>query len=93
MGDWNFLSNHAQVLLCIANDPDARLRDIAASIDITERTAHRIVNELVEDGYLTRERVGRRNRYTLLDHLPLRDPVLREQSLADLIKVLKRVER
>jgi DNA-binding MarR family transcriptional regulator len=93
MAEWRFLSNHAHVLLCVAGDPDMRLRDIAGSLDITERTTHRIVSELVEDGYLARERVGRRNRYTLLDQLPLRDPMLREQKVADLLRLLKAVDR
>ncbi len=93
MEGWKFLSNHGHVLLRIAAEPDARLRDIAVSLGITERTTHRIVSELVEDGYLARERIGRRNRYTLLEHLPLRDPMLREQKVADLIKLLKDVER
>ena len=62
-GDWDFLTNHAHVLLCVAHDPDVRLRDIAASVGITERGAHRIISQLVEEGYLTRERQGRRNRY------------------------------
>ncbi len=93
MDGWKFLSNHAQVLLCIAADPDVRLRDIAGSLDITERTTHRIVSELVQDGYLARERTGRRNRYTLLDDLPLRDPMLRERKVADLVKLLRSVDR
>jgi DNA-binding MarR family transcriptional regulator len=93
MAEWRFLSNHAHVLLCVAGDPEMRLRDIAGSLDITERTTHRIVSELVEDGYLARERVGRRNRYTLLDQLPLRDPMLREQKVADLLRLLKTVDR
>ena len=89
MTDWKFLSNHALVLLCIAADRDVRLRDLADSIGTTERTTHRIVSELVEDGYVARERIGRRNRYTVLDHLPLRDPMLRERKLADLLKLLE----
>ena len=62
---WRFLSNHTQVLLAIAHDPEARLRDVADAVGITERAAQRIVADLVETGYLTRERVGRRNHYRI----------------------------
>jgi DNA-binding MarR family transcriptional regulator len=88
MAQWTFLSNHAQVLLCVADDPSSRLRDIAERAGITERAAHRIVDELVEAGYLTRERRGRRNHYTIIDHLPLPDPLVREQRVADLLRLL-----
>ena len=71
---WTFLTRHAQVLLCIAGDPGMRLRDIGDQVGITERAAHRIVGELVADGYLSRERQGRRNHYTLRPQLPLPDP-------------------
>src|SRR5947208_12197900 len=87
MAEWRFLSNHAQALLCIAEDPDIRLRDIAASVGITERAAHRIVDELVEGGYLSRKREGRRNHYNVKRHLPLRDPLLRNRKLADLLEL------
>jgi hypothetical protein len=86
--EWRFLSNHAQVLLCVAADPGIRLRDIAASVGITERATHRIVDELVQDGYLSRERRGRRNHYEVQKHLPLRDPLLSERKLADLLELL-----
>ena len=59
---WDFL-NHAHVLVCVAHDSGIRLRDIAAAVGITERAAHRILSELVEEGYVLRERQGRRNRY------------------------------
>jgi DNA-binding MarR family transcriptional regulator len=85
---WSFLTNHARVLLCIAQDPGIRLRDIGATVGITERAAHRIVDELVEAGYLTRERRGRRSHYTIVDHLPLPDPLVREQRVADLLRLL-----
>ena len=85
---WTFLTRHAQVLLCIAADPDVRLRDIGDQVGITERAAHRIVGELVADGYLMRERRGRRNRYTLRPQLPLPDPVARDQKVGDLLAVL-----
>src|SRR5690349_15156086 len=87
MGQWRFLSNHAQALLCIADDPDIRLRDIAASVGITERSAHRIVEQLVQGGYVSRARKGRRNHYEVRAHLPLQDPLLRDRKLADLLEL------
>lgn len=90
MAEWKFLSNHALVLLCIADDPGVRLRDIAASVGITERATHRIVDELVKGGYVSRERRGRRNHYELQRHLPLREPLLRDRKLTDLLALLER---
>lgn len=86
---WDFLTNHAHVLLCIAQDPGIRLRDIAEFVGITERAAHRIVTELVGAGYVTREREGRRNRYTVKLDQPLRHPLVKDQKIGELIKVLK----
>jgi hypothetical protein len=86
--DWDFLTNHAHVLTCIAHDPGIRLRDIAAAVGITERAAHRIVAELVEEGYVLREREGRRNHYQVVADLPLRHPLLRGGEVGDLLKVL-----
>ena len=85
---WTFLTRHAQILLCIADDPGIRLRDIGERVGITERAAHRIVGELVDDGYLSRERRGRRNHYTIRPQLPLPDPVVRDQTVGDLLVVL-----
>ena len=85
---WTFLSNHGQVLLCIARDPDVRLREIGDQIGITERAAHRIVGELANAGYLRRQRNGRRNRYTIKTHLGLPDPPARDRSIGDLLSVL-----
>ena len=62
---WTFLTNHAQVLLCLAESPDIRLRDVAERVGITERATQRILAELIETGYVTTERIGRRNRYTV----------------------------
>lgn len=86
--NWTFLSNHAQVLLCIAEDPGVRLRDIGQRVGITERAAHRIVVELVEGGYLSRERVGRRNRYSVASDVPLPDPVAGDQKVGKLLSLL-----
>jgi hypothetical protein len=85
---WSFLTNHAQVLVCIANDPGVRLRDIGEAVGITERAAHRIVVELADAGYISRERNGRRSRYTIKSHLPLPDPLAREQKIGDLLAIL-----
>ena len=83
-----FLTNHGLALLCIAQDPGARMRDIAADVDITERAAQRIVADLVEAGYLDRERVGRRNRYTVRTGLPVSLPASRDVDLNALLDVL-----
>lgn len=87
---WTFLTNHSQVLVCIANDPGVRLREIADRVGITERAVHRIVVELGDAGYVTRERNGRRNQYTIRSHLPIHDPVARDrdQSVGQLLAVL-----
>jgi DNA-binding MarR family transcriptional regulator len=85
---WGFLTNHAQVLVCIAQDPGLRLRDIADRVGITERAAHRIVTELDNAGYISRERTGRRNVYTVNAHFPIPDPVAGEQSVGALLEIL-----
>lgn len=85
---FEFLTNHGLVLLCIASDPEARMRDIASSVEITERAAQRIVADLVEAGYLDRERVGRRNRYTVEANLPISLPARRDVDLQTLLHVL-----
>jgi hypothetical protein len=85
---WAFLTNHAQVLVCIAHDPGIRLRDIGERVGITERAAHRIVVELADAGYITRERNGRRNLYTTNTHFPLADPVARGKNVGELLAIL-----
>jgi predicted transcriptional regulator len=85
---WAFLTNHAQALVCIARDPGIRLREIGERVGITERAAHRIVAELADAGYITRERNGRRNRYTINAHYPLPDPIAREQNVGELLAIL-----
>lgn len=75
-------------MICVARDPGIRLRDIAAAIGITERAAHRILSELVEDGYVLREKQGRRNRYQIVPELPLRHPLVQEREVGDLLEVL-----
>ena len=88
MASWGFLTTHARVLLCIAHDPGARLRDIAASLDITERTAHGIVTDLTEAGYVVKQKDGRRNRYQIQAHLPLPEPGTREPAVGEVLAVL-----
>ena len=91
MPEYQFLTNHAQVLLCVAHDPGIRLRDIAETVGITERSAHRIVSELVEDGYVARERIGRRNVYKVEPELPLLHPLAQktaQRRIGDLLEVL-----
>ena len=88
MADWTFLTNHARVMLCIAQDPDMRLREIGDRVGITERAAHRIVGELVDAGYVARDRNGRRNRYTINDRRALPDALARSQKVGDLLGVL-----
>jgi predicted DNA-binding transcriptional regulator len=91
MAEYKFLTNHALVLLCVAHDPGIRLRDIAQTVGITERSAHRIVSDLVKDGYIARERVGRRNVYKVEPELPLDHPLAQDteqRRIGDLLEVL-----
>jgi len=85
---WSFLTNHARVLICIASDPDIRLRDVALKLGLTERGVYQVVVELVEGGYVVKERVGRRNRYHLHDNLPIGDPTTRERTIGELLDLL-----
>lgn len=85
---WTFLTDHSHVLLCIATDPDIRGRDIAVRVGITERSAQSIVTDLVEGGYLTRERVGRRNHYKIHARRPLRHPIEREHHVVELLALV-----
>jgi DNA-binding IclR family transcriptional regulator len=85
---WKFLTNHAQVLVCIAHDPGVLLREISEQVGITERAAHRIVTELADAGYITRERNGRRNQYTIEYGLALPDRLGRIERVGDLLAVL-----
>jgi hypothetical protein len=88
VAEWSFLTNHARVLLCIAHDPGARLRDISASLGITERSAHGIITDLAEAGYVVKQRDGRRNRYRIETNLPLREPASREPAIGEVLAVL-----
>ena len=88
MGEWSFLTNHAQVLVCIADDPEVRLRDIASTLDITERSVFGIVTDLTKAGYVTKEKDGRRNRYQVQGQLPLLGAVGRERSIGEVLGIL-----
>lgn len=85
---WTFLTNHAHVLLCVAADPDVRLREVAERVGITERATQRIVAELEAAGYLSHERIGRRNRYEVNASLPLRHPLEDHLEIGALLRVL-----
>ena len=88
MAEWSFLTNHARVLLCIAHDPGVRLRDIAARVGITERTAYGIVTDLAGAGYVVKQKAGRRNRYQIQAHLPLPESASRERTIGEVLAVL-----
>ena len=88
MANWSFLTNHARVLLCIAHDPGVRLRDIAASVGVTERTAYGIVTDLTDAGYVVKRKDGRRNRYQIQTHLPLPEPASREPAIGEVLALL-----
>src|ERR1700733_2062327 len=85
MTEWAFLTNHARVLLHLAHDPGARLRDIAASLGITERRAHAITPDLPEPGYVITQKAARRNRYQIQAHLPVPEPGTREPAVREVV--------
>jgi len=88
VGNWSFLTKHGRALLCIARDPDVRLRDIAASLGITERRAYAIVFDLTGAGYVVKTKDGRRNRYEIQAHMPLPEPDSRERAIGDVLDLL-----
>jgi DNA-binding transcriptional ArsR family regulator len=88
MAEWGFLTNHARVLVCIARDPGVRLRDIAATLGITERTAFGVVADLTDAGYVLKKRDGRRNRYEIQHHLPLAEPTSPERTIGEVLELL-----
>jgi hypothetical protein len=87
-GGWTFLTNHAHVLFCIAQDPEVRLRDVAARVGITERAVQRIVTDLETGGYLVVSKEGRRNRYQVNFNRPLRHPIERHRTVDALIGLI-----
>jgi DNA-binding IclR family transcriptional regulator len=88
VADWTFLTNHAHVLLCVAREPELRMRDVAEQVGITERAVQRIVADLEQAGYLHRSRDGRRNRYEVRTDLPLRHPVERHEHISSLLSLV-----
>lgn len=86
--EWSFFTNHARVLICIARDPGMRLRDLAAALNVTERSAHGIVTDLVDAGYVVKERAGRRNRYRVEVELPIPESIGRERAIGDVLAFL-----
>ena len=86
--NWSFLTSHARVLLCIAHDPGVRLRDIAASLGITERSAHGIVTGLAAAGYVLKQTDRRRNRYQIQARLPLPEPTSQEPAIGQVLALL-----
>ena len=90
---WSFLTNYARVLLCIAEDPGVRLRELGDRVGITERAAHRIVDDLARAGYISRMRTGRRNQYSINRNQPLRDSLIRQQNVGDLLAILSAQHR
>ena len=88
MERWSFLTNHARVLLCIAHDPSARLRDIAASLGITDRSVYGIVTDLTTAGYVIKHRDGRRNLYQIQAQLPLPEPASKEPAIGEVLALL-----
>src|SRR5947209_4598541 len=88
MAEWGFLTNHARALLCIAHDPNVRLRDIADLLGITERSAYGVVTDLTAAGYVIKEKNGRRNRYKIRAHMPIGDSIGRDRSIGDVLDLL-----
>jgi len=88
MASLTFLTPHARVLLLVAHDPGVRLRDIAASLNITERSAFGLITDLTEAGYVVKEKAGRRNRYHLQAHLLLPEPNGRERTIGEILDLL-----
>jgi len=83
--EWGFLTNHARALVCIAHDPGVRMRDIATSLSITERSAFGIVTDLATAGYVVKHKDGRRNRYRIQEHLPLPEDIGRERTVGEVL--------
>jgi DNA-binding MarR family transcriptional regulator len=87
---WTFLSNHSHVIICLARDPEIRMRDIATAVGVTERAVIRIITELEEAGYVKKERIGRRNRYTIVADKHLRHPLEAHHSIRGILALAGR---
>lgn len=86
---WTFLSNHAHVLICLHQNPEMRLRDVALKVGITERAVQKIVKDLEDGEVITKNKVGRRNQYQIHEGVKLRHPVESHRKIGDLLSVLK----
>jgi DNA-binding transcriptional ArsR family regulator len=93
VANWSFLSNHGRSLLCITQNPDIRLRELAAELDLTERHVYAIVSDLAEAGYILKEREGRRNRYQVQSHLALPELPDQGRAIGDVLDVLTDPQR
>lgn len=89
---WTFLTNHSHVLVLLHDDPDIVLREVAAIVGITERAVQKIIQDLEAAGIIERERVGRRNRYTVLVDQPLRHPIEAHRNIGDLLALISQDE-
>ena len=85
---WTFLTNHGHVLVCIAQNADVRIAEIADLVGIGERAAHRILGDLINEGYVVREKVGRRNSYRINRDIHLRHQIESAHTVGDLIDLL-----
>lgn len=92
MSSWTFLTNHGRTMLFIARHPDARLRDIAENLGVTERTVFAVVKDLTDAGYVVKHREGRRNHYKVQQDVPLRDALSRQRTIGQLLHALGEVE-
>ena len=92
MASWSFLTNHARAILFLADRPDARIRDLASALDVTERTAFAVITDLIRDDYVGKEKDGRRNRYHIHADRPLGDPLSAERTIGELVELLGRTE-
>ncbi len=90
---WTFLTNHTHVLLCLAKEPEMRMRDVAQVVGITERAVQRIVRELEQAGYISRIRLGRRNSYQIRGDLPLRHPVEMHVKVSSLLAFVQHAKK
>lgn len=88
MSSWSFVSNHGRVLLFLADDPGMRLHDMTAHLRITERSAHGIVNDLTAAGYISKNKDDRRDRYQIVAHQPLPEPITREKIFREVLALL-----
>lgn len=87
---WAFVTSHGAMLVEVARTPDATVRDLAARAALTERQAHRVLGDLVEGGYVERQRVGRRNQYSVNEAAALRHPSVTSSRIGELLEVLTR---